>query len=112
MHTRCLLPLIALLLLGSLVATAAPAPADDFQPWKPELSWQGGAQYDPRLEQQVKFWRAGLTLGEVFAGIEQQTGVKLDFSPPDDENARVPVNLFLRQTYPAPSAHPEPLPPP
>ena len=68
--------------------------------WDPSQSWPGGAQHDSRLDQLVSFWRAGLSLAEVFSAIEQQAGLKLGFWPEGNENRRVRVNLFLRQDRP------------
>jgi hypothetical protein len=47
------------------------------------------------LDRPVHFWRAGISLREVFAAIDEQTGVGLGFWPEGDENPRVRVNLYL-----------------
>jgi len=68
--------------------------------WNPSESRPGGAQHDPRLEQPVRFFGAGLALSDVFSSLEEETGVKLDFWPPGDQNARVRVNLYLNREEP------------
>jgi hypothetical protein len=68
--------------------------------WEPGESYEGKAQADPRLDRPVKFWRAGLTLAEVFDGVREQTGVEIRFWPSDDLNARMPVNLYLNPKEP------------
>ncbi len=68
--------------------------------WQPSQSYPGGTQADPRLDQPVQFWRAGLTLAEVFASVEEQTAVRISFWPPDDQNTRVRVNLYLNPRKP------------
>ncbi len=68
--------------------------------WDPSQSWPGGSQYDPRLDQPVQFWRAGLALSEAFDSVAEQTGVELAFWPEGDENARVRVNLYLNRGNP------------
>ncbi len=89
--------LFAVLLLAFCPSAAWPAepPFESLHQWKPSASWQGGEDYDPRLDRPVRFWRAGLSLEEVFAGIERQTAVRLAFYPENDENRRVRVTLFL-----------------
>jgi hypothetical protein len=104
------LRIVWLLLLACMsgVVLAAGAPVDlDFSPggprlsvWRPDLSYSGYAQYDARLDKPVKFWRAGLSLAEVFAGVAEQTGVRIDFWPRDDLNRRVRVNLYLQEDEP------------
>jgi len=68
--------------------------------WEVSQSWPGDTQHDPRLEKPIRFWRAALPLAEVFAGIKEQTGVRLDFWPEGDENPRVRANLFLNPKAP------------
>jgi beta-lactamase regulating signal transducer with metallopeptidase domain len=68
--------------------------------WNPSESWPGDSLLDPRLDQPVHFWRAGLALSELFASIEAQTGVRLGFWPEGDENPRVRVNLYLNPDQP------------
>jgi beta-lactamase regulating signal transducer with metallopeptidase domain len=68
--------------------------------WDPDQTWFGDAKYDPRLDQPVQFWRAGLSLAEVFAGIEEQTGAKIGFWPEGADNPRVRVNLYLNPDQP------------
>ena len=51
-------------------------------PWDPGESWPGGAQSDPRLDQTVDFWGAGISLKDVFADIHEQTGLEIGFHPP------------------------------
>jgi hypothetical protein len=86
------------LFLISLSAGAASAAA--LRQWLPWESWPGGKQYDARLDKTVAFWRAGITLDEVFQNVQQQTGVTLTFQSEDDENRRVRVNLFLNPEQP------------
>jgi hypothetical protein len=63
--------------------------------WLPEESWPGKAQHDPRLDRTVRFWGAGIPLKDVFASVEEQTGVEIGFWPPGDDNERICVNLYL-----------------
>jgi hypothetical protein len=63
--------------------------------WNPSESWPGGSQADSRLDQPVRFWRAGLTLEEVFSAVHDQAGVTIGFFPANDVNCRIRVNLFL-----------------
>jgi len=86
---------VALLLL-----TGAAVGASDVTIWNPSESYSGGKQFDPRLDKPMRFWRAGLTLAEVFGEIQRQTGVKLTFSPPDDANRDFAVHLFLNEHEP------------
>jgi hypothetical protein len=89
--------LVCLLLSVALTPASAAAPPPQ---WLPQESWPGGRQYDARLDAPVRFWRAGLTLAEVFASAEEQTGVRLAFWPADDSNRRVRVNLYLNRERP------------
>ncbi len=114
MASRFGLVLVAVVVGASIVlllaAFAAPAfaqgisfpagPAGTVWIWEPQKSVEGGLQADPRLDQRVRFWRAGLTLAEVFAGVKEQTGVEIRFWPQDDLNTRVRVNLFLSPEHP------------
>ncbi len=68
--------------------------------WEPGQSSRGGEQYDPRLDTPMTCWRAGISLSDLFAVIADQTGVSIGFWPPDDQNARVRVNLFLNPDDP------------
>jgi hypothetical protein len=77
-----------------------PAPTPDLAPWQPDQSWPTGAQYDPRLDQTVQFWRAGIPLRDVFGGVTEQTGVEIGFHPPGDDNERICVNLYLSPENP------------
>ena len=90
--------LIVVLVWAAAGAFAA-APEGPRQ-WLPGDSYPGGAQYDARLDQPVKFWGAGIPLARVFAEAKEQTGVEIGFSPPDDVNARVCVNLYLNPEAP------------
>jgi len=76
---------------GAAVAADAPEPVL----WVVAQSFQGDPQYDPRLDKPVKMWEAGIEVAAVFAEIEKQTGVKVVCVPADDENARIPMNVFL-----------------
>ena len=80
--------------------SADPAEAAPLVVWLPHESHVGGDQYDSRLEAPVHFWRAGLSLAEVFAGVADQTGVEIGFWPPGDQNERVRVNLYLNREEP------------
>ena len=102
---------LTLALIGACVATlvlvaapAAPTAETATQPalipWLPGDSYPGGSRFDLRLNQTVRFWRAGLTLDEVFAGLTEQTGVALAFYPPGDDNPRLRVNLYLNPDDP------------
>ncbi len=68
--------------------------------WDPGRSSLGGEQYDPRLDTPVTGWRAGISLSDLFASIAEQTGVSMGFWPPDDQNTRVRVHLFLNPEEP------------
>jgi hypothetical protein len=97
---------VALFLALCLRAAAAPVPVSlgPGQPqayaWQPDESWPGGSLADSRLDRPVRFWRAGLSLPEVFAGIEQQTGVAISVWPPTDPAARMRVTLYLNREQP------------
>jgi len=101
-----IIPLLALAPLAQAQTASSPPPmvqTPDGRPlyqWNPSESWPGGSQHDPRLDQPVQFWRPGVTLAEVFSGIEEQTGVSLRFFPEGDENERVRVHLFLNPQSP------------
>jgi hypothetical protein len=69
-------------------------------PWLPYETYPDGAQFDARLDESVTFWRAGLSLKEVFAGVAEQTGVEVGFWPPGDDNERFHVNLYLNPERP------------
>jgi hypothetical protein len=86
------------LLCLSIAAPGLGAPP--LTPWVPQQSWPGGAQYDARLEQAVRFWGAGIPLAQVFAEVRAQTGITIGFWPAGDDNARVCVNLFLDPARP------------
>ncbi len=100
--TTRLVLLLAVILVAGLATTACPAAPtlDTLRPWNPSLSSQGQADYDARLDKPVQFWQPGVTLAEVFAGMEKQTGVTVGFFPADDENQRVRVHVFLNQQEP------------
>jgi hypothetical protein len=84
-------------LLVSLTAAHAAAPPPQ---WLPQESWPGGRQYDPRLERTVKFWGTGVPAADLFASVTKQTGVALSFDPPDDDNARICLNVYLNPEEP------------
>ncbi len=63
--------------------------------WDPSQSWPGQQQSDSRLDLPVHFWRAGVSLRDLFAGVEEQTGVKCGFWPGAGENPRLRINVFL-----------------
>jgi hypothetical protein len=92
MRTVC----VAMRVLLCSAAVGAEVPP----PWQAQNSWPGGPQYDARLDRTVQFWGAALPLATVFAGVEQQTGVRVTFSHADDANERVCVNLYLNPTQP------------
>ena len=103
--------ILALALIGicatafALVA-APPAPTAEsaaqpaLVPWLPSHSYPDRSCPDPRLDKPVRFWRAGLPLDEVFAGLSEQTGVALAFYPPGDDNQRLRVTLYLNPNDP------------
>ena len=106
-------PLSALLLFcsgvaGSVAAEPGTTPQTatitfgDFSltPWRPSDSYQGGAQFDSRLDTPVKVWRAGIPLRDLFADLTRQTGVGFDFWPPGTDDARVCVTLYLNPQQP------------
>jgi hypothetical protein len=86
---------ITILLLTTAARAAAPPPQ-----WLPRESWPGGRQYDARLERTVTFWGTGVPAAGLFAGITKQTGVALGFDPPDDDNARICLNVYLNPKEP------------
>jgi hypothetical protein len=88
--------LVGLWMLGSAATAAAPETAL----WMVSESWAGGTQHDERLGQTVQFWGAGISLRDVFAGIQEQTGVEIGFWPAGDVNERVCVNLYLNPEKP------------
>lgn len=101
-------PLAVLLLLALATRAIAQAPtplgrtADGtpFHQWDPSQSWPGGAQADPRLDQPVTLWGAGIPLSAVFASVKEQTGVEVGFFPPGDDNERVCVTVYLNSDNP------------
>ena len=99
---RRAIPLLVAILLsasfwGLRAAVIERAPEADIHPtpWHPSESWPGGKQFDPRLDQSVSFWGAGIPLKDVFAGVKEQTGVEIGFFPPGDANERICVTLYL-----------------
>jgi hypothetical protein len=68
--------------------------------WESGESYAGKAQADPRLDSPVKFWQAGISLWEALTQIEAQTEVRFEFWPPDDQNQRTPLTLFLDSADP------------
>ena len=80
--------------------TAVAPESPEMVQWLPWESWPGGRQYDPRLDKEVRFWGAGMPLREVFAGVQDQTGVEIGFWPPGDGTERVCVNLYLNPEKP------------
>ena len=108
---RLAVPVFAFVLIcgGPVSLLAAdPAPAAkgadviglSLLPWEPSKSYQGGAQFDPRLDQPVRLWRAGMPLREVLAELARQTGVRFRFATPEREEPRVCVTLFLNPQDP------------
>ena len=95
---------IALLLMASAGWAASSEKADSspppFEQWLPGESYSGGKEYDPRLDQPVRFWGAGIPLKQVFESIREQIGVEIGFWPPGDMNERVCVNLYLNPDKP------------
>jgi hypothetical protein len=88
--------LVGVWVLGSAGTAGTPEMAS----WVASESWPGGTQHDARLGRTVQFWGAGIPLGEVFAGIQEQTGVGIGFWPAGDVNERVCVNLYLNPERP------------
>jgi len=83
--------------------TAQVGKTADGQPlyvWEPSQSWPGRPQFDPRLDDSVTFWSTGIPLSDVFAAVHEQTGVEIGFFPPDDQNRRVCVNVYLNPAAP------------
>ena len=68
--------------------------------WQPGESYQGGSQFDARLDKPVQFWRAGVPLKEVFADLTRQTGVGFDFLAPQADEPRLCVTLYLNPQQP------------
>ncbi|MBN1459102.1 MAG: hypothetical protein JXA57_06170, partial [Armatimonadetes bacterium] len=103
---RAMILLMAIACGGGLVFAGVRATATTDQsapvltPWVSSQSYPSGLRFDPRLETDVVFWRAGLTLREVFAGLGEQTGIEVTCWPPGDENERVRVTLFLQAENP------------
>jgi hypothetical protein len=91
--------MIALLLMASAGWAASSEKADSspppFEQWLPGESYSGGKEYDPRLDQPVRFWGAGIPLKQVFESIREQIGVEIGVWPPGDMNSRVCVTLYL-----------------
>jgi hypothetical protein len=87
--------LCVLLALSGTAHAAAPPPQ-----WLPQQSWPGGRQYDPRLGHTAKFWGTGVPAADLFADLAKQTGVALGFLPPDDDNARICLNVYLNPKEP------------
>jgi len=85
---------------GAQAATVGDQPAPTLTPWVSSQSYSRGPRFDPRLDADVVFWRAGLTLAKVFTGVAEQTGVEIACWPPGDENERVRVTLFLNAKKP------------
>ena len=92
---RTLVACCLLLVLTTAAHAAAPPPQ-----WLAHESWPGGKQYDPRLERTVQFWGTGVSTADLFASVTAQTGVALTFSPPDDDNTRVCLNVYLNPKAP------------
>ena len=98
---RMLLPMTVLVLLAGLTeAWPAGFVLDGMRQWEPGESYEGGSDYDWRLDHPVEFWVAGASLEAVFDDIRGQTGVRLSFYPENDENSRVRVHLFLNPQHP------------
>ncbi len=86
---------------ASLAASQEPSsPPAPFTHWLPSDSYAGGKQYDPRLDQPVRFWGAGIPLRQVFFSIYEQSGIEIGFWPAGDINERVCVNLYLNRSAP------------
>ncbi len=100
------LAFLLVLALATHAACQTPAPlgrtADGlpFYQWDPSQSWPEGAQADPRLDRSVAFWGAGIPLKDVFASLEEQTGVEIGFFPPGDDNERFCVTVYLNSGNP------------
>ncbi|HUU54050.1 MAG TPA: hypothetical protein VMY87_03940 [Armatimonadota bacterium] len=96
----------SLLALNGFAAVGELVPADKgpagraLYLWMPAESYPAGAQYDPRLDQPVRFWRAGISLAELATEVEIQTGVAIGFWPGADENPRLRLNVFLNAEEP------------
>lgn len=68
--------------------------------WDPSQSWPEGRQSDTRLDRPVQLWRAGVSLEELFVGIEEQAAVKCGFWPAGGDSARLRINLYLNPDDP------------
>ncbi len=83
--------------------TPLPLPGPDAPPvvvWRAEQSLPGGPLADARLEQPVRFWQAGLSMLEVFTSCRTQTGVDLEYWPPQTAERPARVNLYLNPDAP------------
>jgi hypothetical protein len=94
-----LLVAVATMALVTTACSAEPA-FDQVRQWNPSESWQGGKQYDPRLERTLTFWNTGVPLAEIFRKVKERTGVSIGFRPSGDVNARVCVNLYFDPDQP------------
>jgi hypothetical protein len=99
MRPRFRLRLLLLALLVSAFPSTVYAAAPPAR-WLPDESWPGGKQHDARLERAVRFWGTGIPAAEVFASITEQTGARVGFSPPDDDNSRICLNIYLNPKEP------------
>ncbi len=105
---RALALSLVCLALGRAAAAGTTAPAAPalrigdltLTPWQPAESYQGGTQFDARLDQPVQFWRAAISLRDVFAEVTRQTGVALAFAAPQRNEPRLSVTLFLNPKQP------------
>jgi len=90
------------LALSVLALTAAPlcAASEEPHPWLPSQSYAGNSLADTRLDEPVWLWATGKPLREVFAGIQQQTGVTLGVWPTEGGFDRACANLYLNPEKP------------
>jgi beta-lactamase regulating signal transducer with metallopeptidase domain len=95
-----LVPLSQLQALPGAVLMGTTADGESLYEWSPGESYPNRAQADPRLDQAVTVWRAGVSLADLFVEISEQTGVSIGFWPPDDQNTRVRLHLFLNSGEP------------
>lgn len=70
--------------------------------WSADLSLPDGPLADSRLDQPIHFWRAGLSMLDVFTSIKAQTGVALQYWPPQVADRPARVNLYLSPSKPPP----------
>ena len=79
-----------------VLALTPAARAQNFAPWSPGGSGTG----DPRLDQTVSLWKAGITVAEVLEAAHAQTGVSIRPSSSDGLENRLRVTVYLNPQNP------------